>query len=245
MNGLMTLPINSHTLPVARFIKTVGLLVVAVGFFFIAEVRADDSHATGHDSHATGHDSHATGHIEIGHQPPAGVTKADFESPAEFRKDLAIYSFLVFLLLLGLLSKFAWTPIMQGLEKREQGIADMLKATQAASDDAKKMLASYERRLATAADEVRAMLEEARRGADLTRQTIIAEARTAAGEEQARARYEIGLARDDALTHIAEKAGDLAVEVAGKFLREKLGKDDQARLLRESLAGLTSKPSMN
>ena len=237
MNGLMSLPINLHALRAVRFIRIVGFLT-AVGFFCIAEVRADDSHSASHDSHASGH-------IEIGHQPPAGVTKADFESPAEFRKDLAIYSFLVFLLLLGLLSKFAWTPIMQGLEKREQGIADMLNATHAASDDAKKMLASYERRLATAADEVRAMLEEARRDADLTRQTIIAEARTAAGEEQARARYEIGLARDDALTQIAEKASDLAVQVAGKFLREKLGKDDQARLLRESLANLTSKPSVN
>ena len=62
-----------------------------------AEIRAED-----------GHGDHAVAHVEVGHQPPAGMKVADFESPAEFRSDLAIYSFLVFLLLLGLLTKFAW-----------------------------------------------------------------------------------------------------------------------------------------
>ena len=199
-----------------------------------AEIRAED-----------GHGGHAVAHVEVGHQPPAGMKVADFESPAEFRSDLAIYSFLVFLLLLGLLTKFAWKPIMQGLEKREQGIAAMLAATQAASDNAQQMLASYERRLATAADEVRAMLDEARRDADTTRQTIIAEARVAAGEEQTRARVEIGAARDEALAQIADKAGHLAIVVASKFLREKMGHDDQARLLQESLTSLTGNPSRN
>jgi F-type H+-transporting ATPase subunit b len=89
------------------------------------------------------------------------------------------------------------------------------------------------------------MLEEARRDADVTRQTIVAEARKAADEEKARVKHEIQLAKDDALSQIAEKAGHLAVEVAGKFLREKLGKDDQARLVRESVAGLSSRPSVN
>lgn len=90
------------------------------------------------------------------------------------------------------------------------------------------------------------MLEEARRDADVTRQSIVAEARKAAEEEKNRARHEIGLARDDALSQIAEKAGELAVEVAGKFLKEKLGRDDQARLVRDSVASLGSaRPSVN
>ncbi|MFM7108560.1 MAG: F0F1 ATP synthase subunit B [Planctomycetaceae bacterium] len=184
-------------------------------------------------------------HVAIGHGAPAGMTQAEFESPAEVRKDLAIWSFAVFLGLLGLLTAFAWKPIMQGLDKREQGIAHTIAATNAAHEEARRQLASYELRLAEAADEVRGMLEEARRDSEATRQAIIAEARKAADEEQARAKREIGLAKDDALSQIAEKAGALAVEVAGKFLREKLGKDDQARLVRDSIAGITSRPSVN
>ena len=134
---------------------------------------------------------------------------------------------------------------MDGLDKREQGIAGTIAATQAANEDAKRMLASYERRLAEATDEVRGMLEEARRDADVTRQAIVAEARKAADDEKNRARHEIGLAKDDALAQIADRAGDLAVEVAGKFLREKLGREDQARLVRDSVASIGTKPSVN
>ena len=107
------------------------------------------------------------------------------------------------------------------------------------------MLASYERRLSEASEEVRGMLEEARRDADTTRQSIVAEARKAAEEELSRATREIQLAKDDALSQIAEKAGHLAVEVAGKFLRDKLGHDDQARLVRDSVASLSNLPSVN
>ncbi len=212
---------------------------------FVAAFVAAAPMAVASDDHGHGHDN-AGHHAEIGTALPAGTDKAAFESPAEFRSDLAIWSFAVFLLLLGLLSAFAWKPICQALDKREQGIADMLAATQAANDDARRLLASYERRLAEASDEVRGMLEEARRDADVTRQTIVAEARKAAEDEKNRARHEIGLARDDALSQIAEKAGELAVEVAGKFLKEKLGRDDQARLVRDSVASLSSaRPSVN
>ena len=181
----------------------------------------------------------------IGHNAPVNVAQKDFESPAWFQTDLAVWSFAVFLGLLGLLTKFAWKPIMQGLEKREDGIARQIAETKAANDEAKRMLVSYERRLAEASEEVRGMLEEARRDAESTKQSIVAEARKAAEDERNRAKHEILLAKDDALSQIAEKAGHLAVEVAGKFLRERLGPDEQARLVRESVAGLSSRPSVN
>lgn len=249
-----TMPFNQHANRRDRFgarlmIATIAMIAMAIMTFGAVSggfaAAADAKHAdSAHADHDAGHGGH--GHLpEIGHNPPAGTTQKDFESPAWFQTDLAVWSFVVFLALLGLLTKFAWKPIMQGLEKREQGIADMIASTQAANEDAKRMLASYERRLAEAADEVRGMLEEARRDADTTRQAIVAEARKAADEEQARARREIILAKDDALAQIADRAGDLAVEVAGKFLREKLSRDDQARLVRDSVAGIGTNPSAN
>jgi F-type H+-transporting ATPase subunit b len=208
-----------------------------------ADEHPDTDHADEHhgDDH---HGDHGHG-LEIGHNPPQGVSTSAFESPAWFQADLAIWSFAVFVLLLVLLTKFAWKPIMDGLAKREQGIADTIAATQRANAEAKQMLASYEKRLSEAADEVRSMLEEARRDADATKQTIIGEARKAAGEEQARARREIALATDEALSTIAERAGELAVGVAGKFLKEKLSNEDQARLIRDSVSAIRTSPSVN
>lgn len=220
----------------------------AVGFAADAEhgdeAHAEEAHSDDHAHDEHGHDDHGH-HLEIGHNAPEGVSQADFESPASFRSDLAIWSFAVFVLLLVLLTKFAWKPIMDGLEKRELGIAETIAATQRANEEAKQMLASYEKRLAEAADEVRGMLEEARRDADATKQTIIGEARKAADEEQARAKREIALATDEALSTIAERAGELAVGVAGKFLGEKLSSDDQQRLIRDSVSAIHSTPSVN
>ncbi len=199
---------------------------------------------------ASAADDHGHGPA-IGHNIPAtdafgnGVTKEGFESPAWFQTDLALWTLAVFVLLMFLLTKFAWKPIMEGLEKRERGIAEMIAATQRANEEAKGMLASYERRLAEAADEVRGMLEEARRNAEATKQAIVTEARKAADDEQVRAKREIGLARDEALSAIAERAGELAVEVAGKFLRDRLSADDQSRLVRDSVASIRSSPSVN
>lgn len=206
-----------------------------------ADGKAEADHGT---AHAAGDHGHGHG-AEIGHNLPAGVSRQAFESPAWFQTDLALWTLAVFSLLLFLLTKFAWKPIMEGLAKREQGIADTIAATRAANEEAKQMLASYERRLAEASDEVRGMLEEARRDSEATRLAIVAEARKAADDEQARAKREIGLARDEALSTIAERAGELAVDVAGKFLRDKLSTDDHARLVRDSVASIRSQPSVN
>ena len=53
------------------------------------------------------------------------------------------------------------------------------------------------------------------------------------------------MARDDAISQLAEKAGDLAVGVAEKFIREKISPEDKNRLVRESVASLSTSPSAN
>jgi F-type H+-transporting ATPase subunit b len=227
----------------AVFSAATLVVLVAAAAGAAADPKAEADHGHG-AAHATGEHGHGHG-AEIGHNLPAGVSRQAFESPAWFQTDLALWTLAVFSLLLFLLTKFAWKPIMEGLAKREQGIADTIAATRAANEEAKQMLASYERRLAEASDEVRGMLEEARRDSEATRQAIVAEARKAADEEQARAKREIGLARDEALSTIAERAGELAVDVAGKFLRDKLSTDDHARLVRDSVASIRSAPSVN
>ena len=224
-----------------------GGLLMALGGVCVGTGYAADPPAAARDHAASSHDGHDHGDhgSAIGHNIPAGVTAKNFEIPAWFQTDLALWSFAVFVLLMLLLTKFAWKPIMEGLEKREQGIADTIAATHRAHDDARQMLASYERRLAEASDEVRGLLEEARRDAEATKQAIVTEARKAADEEQARAKREIGLATDDALSKIAEQAGALAVDVAGKFLRQKLSAGDQQQLIRDSVASIHSTPSVN
>jgi F-type H+-transporting ATPase subunit b len=156
-------------------------------------------------------------------------------SPLAFDPDLAWWTFVVFLVLLGVLWKFAWGPISEALDRRERYIADNIAAAEQAQEEARQLLADYERRLAGAAEQVRSMLEEARRDAEHTRQQIIAEARIAAQAEQERAMREIRTATDAALKELSERSADLAVELAGKIIRAKISKQEQDQLVDEAL----------
>lgn len=157
-------------------------------------------------------------------------------SPVEFKSDLAIFTFIVFLLLLAILWKFAWGPISEGLEKREHQIAEQIAAAQRANAEAKEMLAQYDRKLASAQDEVRAIIEEARRDATHTQQEILAQARTDAAAEMDRAKREVETAKDQALRELAETSANLAVELAGKIIRTQLDATQHAQLVTDALS---------
>jgi len=153
---------------------------------------------------------------------------------------------IVFLVLLAILGKFAWGPIVAGLEKREQRIAESIAAAERAHEEAKLLLAEYDRKLAGAAEQVRLMLEEARKDAEQTKLEIIAEAKEAAKLEFDRGRRELQRATDQALKELSERATNLAVELAGKIVRAQLNQQDHARLVQEAMAEFVSSgPSVN
>jgi F-type H+-transporting ATPase subunit b len=153
----------------------------------------------------------------------------------------------IFLVLLAVLGKFAWPPIVQALEEREQRIADHIAAAEARHQEAKAVLAQHEAKLAAAADEVRELLEEARRDAEHTKCQIVAEARTAAQAEHDRAVREVHQATDVAMKQLAETSATLAVTLAGKVVQEELSAKHQDRLVREAIGRLTTvaTPSQN
>jgi F-type H+-transporting ATPase subunit b len=156
--------------------------------------------------------------------------------PLEVAPDLAIFTFVVFVILLVVLRKFAWGPIMEALERREHNVAEHIAQAERNHEQARALLAEYEQKLSGAANEVRELLEEARRDAEGTKQTILAEARQGAEAEKARALRDIESATDAALETIAKRSTDLAVDLAGKIVGAKLTKDGHARLIQEAVA---------
>jgi F-type H+-transporting ATPase subunit b len=166
--------------------------------------------------------------------------------PLSWDTDLAIWTFVVFLVLLLVLWKFAWGPISQALDKREANIAENIAAAKRAQEDAREMLAEYERKLAGAADQVREMLDEARRDAEHTKQEIIAEAKSAAQAEHERAMRDIRTAADTAVKDLSARSADLAIALAGKVISAKLTPEERSGLVQESLNKFASgTPSRN
>lgn len=156
-------------------------------------------------------------------------------NPLSIDPDLAIVTVIVFVVLLVVLGKFAWGPIIAGLEKREKSIADQIDEAKRCADKANATLQQYEAKLAAAADEVKAMIADARREAETAKEKIVAEAHAAAQRERERAVADIKLATDHAVRQLAQKSVDTAVLLAGRMLRKEVSVDTHAQLIRESL----------
>ena len=82
-------------------------------------------------------------------------------NPLEFKSDLAIWTGVVFAVLLAVLWKFAWKPIAEGLDKREKQIADQIAEAERHNQDARQLLADYQQKLAASQGEVRGILDQA------------------------------------------------------------------------------------
>lgn len=217
-------------------------------FLVMAGALASSFAATAEEHAATpAGESHAATSGDAAHSGAAHGGGSAHGSPQvlDFKADLAIWTFVVFLVLLGVLWKFAWGPIAEGLEKREHGIADQIAAAHKANEDARGLLAQYEQRLAHAQDEVRAILDEARRDAEHTRQQIVAAANAEAQGLRDRSLRDIRTATDQGLKEIAEASANMAVELAGKIVGSHLKPQDHSRLVQDAIARYSSSPSSN
>ena len=162
-----------------------------------------------------------------------------------FDPDLAIFSAIIFLLLVAILGKFAWPTITAALDERERKIAENIAAAEARNEESKRLFAEHEAKLAAAAGEVRALLDEARRDAEHTKKSIEAEGQKAAKEEMDRALREIKRARDAAVKDLAVSSANTAIDLAKKVIREGLTPEKNNQIIREAVAKLAAESSNN
>jgi F-type H+-transporting ATPase subunit b len=174
---------------------------------------------------------------------PSIASAAD---PLTVDPDLAVWTGVVFVVTLAVLWKFAWGPILAGLKKREDSIADNIATAENAADEARRLTSEYETKLAGAADEVRGILEEARRDAEHTAQQIKERAERDADEAGKRMLREVATAKGAALKEISDRGADLAVDLAAKIIRRELTATDHADLIQRAKTDfIASGPSNN
>lgn len=178
----------------------------------------------------------------------AEETGASGPNPLAIDPDLAIWTLVVFLVMFAILKTFAWPQISAALDERERKIAGTIDAANAKLEEAKRILADHEARLAATAGEVKEMLDEARRDAEVTKRRIEEEGRKAASDEVARGRVEIKRAKDEALQDLAVTSAKLAIELGERVVRDQLqiSPEHQARIVRDALEKLAAAaPSRN
>jgi F-type H+-transporting ATPase subunit b len=141
-------------------------------------------------------------------------------------------------LVLFLLQRFAYKPILGMLEKRRQVIAEGLSAAERSQQEAAQQRAEFERELARARQ---ASQEEARKAAEATekmRQEILVAAQREAEEIKTRAREEAEQERQQVTADLQKQAGELAMQIARKIVGEAVDENAQRKLLNKFLADL-------
>jgi F-type H+-transporting ATPase subunit b len=163
-------------------------------------------------------------------------------NPIVWSNDLALWSIVVFLLFLAALTKLAWKPLTQGLDARERRIRDDIGAAEEARLKAERMLAEHAAKLDRVQDEVKAILAEARRDAEVARQNIVATAASEADATKKRAISEIERARDQALKELFDTMASQVADATEHVLGRGLNDGDQQRLIDEALSRFSERP---
>jgi F-type H+-transporting ATPase subunit b len=160
----------------------------------------------------------------------------------ELSSGLAVWIWVVFALLVFLLGRYAWKPILGALEAREKGIQDALDEAAARNAEAADLLEQHRQQLADARRQANEILAEGKAVGERVRKDIEEKAR---GEGQAiieRARQEIERARDAALESLRKEAVELAMAAASRLLSENLTQAKDRQLVEQFLDEMDEGP---
>jgi len=149
--------------------------------------------------------------------------------------DLGLWTIIVFVILFWVLKRFAWGPILNGLQTREQSIRAAVEEAKLARQETAAARAEFERKLADAHAEIPKLMEAARRDAQQLKEEMRAQAGKDIQTERQRLHREIETARVQALKDISDHAAQLATLISAKAIRRSLTPEDHHRLVDEAL----------
>jgi len=147
----------------------------------------------------------------------------------------AIAAVLIFIVLLAILGRWAWKPLIAQIRRREESIAEAIKRSRAQQREAEDLLNHYRGLLERAEAKVKSLLERGRREAAVEREEILAAARAEAQQAAARAREEIERAKREALKDLQQTTAQLAADIAERVLAGYVDEVEHNRLMEGAL----------
>lgn len=158
----------------------------------------------------------------------------------DFSFGLFVWMGVLFVLLVLLLKKFAWKPILEAVNDREEGIKNALASAELAKKEMQNLTADNEKLLKQARAERDTMLKEARE----IKEKMISEAKEDAKVEATKmielAKSSIEQEKQAALAHLKKEVGELSIVIAEAVLKKELAsQEDQAKLVEGMLQEVT------
>jgi F-type H+-transporting ATPase subunit b len=152
----------------------------------------------------------------------------------------AVWTLVIFVLVVILLGKFAWGPVLGLLKQREEFIHKSLSDAKHDRDEAEARLKEYAAKLQSAQREAIGIVEEARRDAERLREELRERARAEADTLIKNAERQVQLETSRAVQQIRKEAADLSVTIASKLLQRNISKEDNERLINDAMKQMES-----
>ena len=149
---------------------------------------------------------------------------------------LLVWTWVLFLLTLGILAWKAFPAIAKGLETRQSSIQAAIDSAREDRDEARRLLDEHQRQLDQARREAKDILQEGREAGERLREEILAHARGEHEEMMQRARRDMAREKDDLIASVRQEAVDLSLAAAERLLRERLDDEANRRLVREYIS---------
>jgi len=147
---------------------------------------------------------------------------------------LYIWTIATFLVLLWLLAKFAWKPLLRALEERQDSIRKSLDDAQQAKQELERLHVESQKILAVARAQADTILSETRSDANRLRDELKQKAQAEAAGIVKNAERQIEMETARALQQIRNEAVDISIAIASKLLQRNVSKDDNERLIEET-----------
>lgn len=138
-----------------------------------------------------------------------------------------------FLILLFILKKFAYKPLLNMLDERKKSIEDAINNAETAKVEAEKLRKDYESRLAEAKQEAQDIIAKATKLGEEMKKDIVTNAQEEATKAIQRAQEEIAREKDQAIAALRNEVATLAVMAAGKVLGKAVSVEDHQKLVQD------------
>jgi len=154
---------------------------------------------------------------------------------------LFIWTIVTFLVLLTLLAKFAWTPLLEALESRQNAIRKSLDDAAQAKQELERLREESAQIIREARIEAESIITKSRADAERLRVEMKEKARAEADGVVRNAERQIQLETTRALQQIRNEAIDLSMMIASKIIQRNLSKEDNERLIDEAVKQIESR----
>lgn len=147
-----------------------------------------------------------------------------------------IWTVITFVLVVLVLKRFAWKPILEAVENRERTIRESLRKAEEARAEAERLLAEQQKQLATAQEEMQRLIKEGKEMAEKTRQNLIVQAQEEAAKIKERAREDMEKERQTTIAALKQEVADIVVDATSKLVGVVVDKSQHQKIIDESIA---------